>query len=184
MRRIHKCVAYVSAPEMALGSCTGCDLIEECLAATAYIKACDKVIWKREKAENTDKPQTPSHLINRHFINNLWRWKCGLPETEEVKMDVEKLRVSQMSGKFIELMENRMILGTMRYGRWQENRDKGVKYNRVASIRKRLDLFEKTGNTEYLVDVANLAMIEFEISDHPNKHFSPVDDGDHHVSKI
>ena len=28
-------------------------------------------------------------------------------------------------------------------------------------IRERLDLYEKTGNREYLVDVANFAMIEY-----------------------
>lgn len=129
----------------------------------------------------------PSHLTNRHFIDNLWRWKCGLPEEEEKPfepIDIDKLANEQMSSRFIELMTNRMALGTLRYGRWQDNKKNGVKYDRVGSIRKRLQLFEETGNSEYLVDIANFAMIEFEISDHPNLHFSPKDDDGEHVERI
>jgi len=117
-----------------------------------------------------------------HYLNNLWRWKCGMSELEEpikVTLDFEALAKSQMSERFVEYMTNRMVLGTFRYGKWQDNKKNGVKIDRISSIRKRLDLFEKTGNSEYLVDIANLAMIEFEISDHPNLHFAAIDDGCH-----
>ena len=116
-----------------------------------------------------------------HFLFNLWRWKCDLPEEDYNKplYSIADLRKSQMSKKFIELMENRMVMGTFRYGKWQDNKKNGIKYDRVGSIRKRLDKFEETGNTEYLVDIANLAMIEYEISDHPKKHFLSIDDGLH-----
>lgn len=129
----------------------------------------------------------PSHLTNRHFIDNLWRWKCGLPEEEEKPfepIDIDKLAKEQMSSRFVELMTNRMVMGTLRYGRWQDNKKNGTRYDRVGSIRKRLQLFEETGNSEYLVDIANFAMIEFEISDHPNLHFSPKDDDGEHVKRI
>lgn len=119
-------------------------------------------------------------MNNAPFLSNLWRWKCGLPETVVApaeRLDIEELRKTQMSARFIELMTNRMVLGTFRYGKWQENKKK---YDRIASVKKRLELFEQTGNAEHLVDIANLLMIEFEISDHPNFHFSPIDDG-HHV---
>ena len=132
-------------------------------------------------------PPTPSHLTNRHFVDNLWRWKCGMEELEETPFEpvnIAELAKTQMSSRFVELMTNRMVLGTLRYGRWQDNKKNGVKYDRVGSIRRRLDLFEKTGNSEYLVDIANFAMIEFEISDHPNLHFSPKDDDGEHVQKI
>ena len=117
------------------------------------------------------------------FLSNLWRWKCGLPEIEEskpVRYDIEELRKTQMSERFIELMTNRMVLGTFRYGRWQDNKKK---YDRIASVKKRLAEFEKTGNAEHLVDVANLLMIEFEISNHPNLHFAAIDDGEHVQTK-
>lgn len=137
--------------------------------------------WKRKELP------APSHLTNRHFVNNLWRWKCGMEELEETPFEpvnIEELAKSQMSSRFVQLMTNRMVLGTLRYGRWQDNKKNGVKYDRVGAIRKRLDLFEKTGNSEYLVDIANFAMIEFEISDHPNLHFAPKDDDGEHVEKI
>jgi hypothetical protein len=138
--------------------------------------------WKRK--EITDKPY---HSTNRHFIDNLWRWKCGMEELEETPFEpvnITELAKTQMSSRFVELMTNRMVLGTLRYGRWQDNKKNGVKYDRVGAIRKRLDLFEKTGNSEYLVDIANFAMIEFEISDHPNLHFSPNDDDGEHIHKL
>lgn len=119
----------------------------------------------------------------RLFLDNLWRWKCGLPEEEPKPMPPpEVLRKTQMSQRFITLMENRMIMGTLRYGKWQDNKANGIRYDRIGSVRKRLDIFQETGNLEVLVDVANLVMIEFEISDHPNAHFGSIDDG-HHVSQ-
>lgn len=121
-------------------------------------------------------------MNNAPFLSNLWRWKCGLPEREvsaPERLDIEELRRTQMSARFIELMTNRMVLGTFRYGKWQENKKK---YDRIASVEKRLELFKQTGNAEHLVDIANLLMIEFEISDHPNFHFAPIDDG-HHVQQ-
>lgn len=169
--------------------CTGCEFFKKtgakrncsttdpsCVLEPSFI------IWKR-----VDEQPTPSHLTNRHFVNNLWRWKCGLLEEEEKPfepIDIDKMAKEQMSARFIDLMTNRMVLGTLRYGRWQDNKKNGIKYDRVGSIRKRLQLFEETGNSEYLVDIANFAMIEFEISDHPNLHFSPKDDDGEHVQKL
>jgi hypothetical protein len=46
----------------------------------------------------------------------------------------------------------------------------------------RLHKFKETGNKEFLVDVANLCLIEFEECDHHNKNFKSIDDGEH-VSK-
>ena len=123
--------------------------------------------------------------MREYFLENLWRWKCGLKEIDinSPKYDIQELRKTQVSQRFIEFMTNRMVLGTFRYGKWQDNKKNNIKYDRINSIRHRLDLFDKTGNTELLVDIANLAMIEFEISDHPNKHFSPIDDG-YHTKRI
>lgn len=124
----------------------------------------------------------PSHLINRYFIDNLWKWKCGIEEDDiSSPVNIDDIAKSQMSNRFIELMRNRMILGTLRYGRYQDNKKK---YDRVGSIKKRLELFESTGNSEYLVDIANFCMIEFEVSDHPKFHFKANDDDGVHVSAI
>jgi len=125
-------------------------------------------------------------MSNKLFLDNLWRWKCGLPERDPASpspdfphpVDIKALKKTQMSERFLDLMANRVALGTLRYGDWRTGNG-GRKFDRVGSIRKRLDEFSRTGNTELLVDIANLAMIEFEITDHPLRHFSPVDDGEH-----
>lgn len=45
----------------------------------------------------------------------------------------------------------------------------------IASLKKRLERYEETGNTEYLMDVANFAMIEFQHPRHPEAHFKAED---------
>ena len=63
------------------------------------------------------------------------------------------------SREFDELRKNRMIVSHYKYGWCSQT------YPELAQaykcIRERLDLYEKTGNREYLVDVANFAMIEY-----------------------
>jgi hypothetical protein len=39
-------------------------------------------------------------------------------------------------------------------------------------------LYEESGNTDYLVDVANFAMIEFMHPSHPDASYKPTDGGE------
>jgi hypothetical protein len=57
-------------------------------------------------------------------------------------------------------------------------------YDRLGSIRERLKLYKKTGNQEHLVDVANLALLEFVEPAHPRAHFESQDDGVHHTEEV
>lgn len=113
------------------------------------------------------------------FLSNLWRWACGLPEHDEPQ--VYRFTLAQArenwSDKFIGLMRNRMLLGIYRYGYFRDPNQ--PKYDRIESALRRIRAYAETGNTETLVDAANLLMIEFEIGNHPNKHFAAVDDGVH-----
>jgi hypothetical protein len=52
-------------------------------------------------------------------------------------------------------------------------------YDNVAYMHQRLDKYTETGNLECLVDVANLAQLEFVESRHPLKHFRSAHDVDH-----
>lgn len=119
----------------------------------------------------------------KFFLNNLWRWKCGLPEEDynsgkkKQLPTYEELRESEWSQEFIELMRNRMVMGAYRYGTIRAKNKPN--YDRLQSIEKRLNLYKETGNDELLVDIANMCLIEFEIGTHPNKHFDAVDDGEH-----
>lgn len=66
-------------------------------------------------------------------------------------------------------------MGYFRYGPM----GKKPGYDNIGSVKKRIELYEQTGNLEHLVDIANLAMVEFVEGQHPNRHFSASDDGIH-----
>ena len=71
----------------------------------------------------------------------------------------EKILERDWSEEFDKLAKNRMIVSHYKYGWCSQT------YPELAQaykcIRERLDLYEKTGNMEYLVDIRNFAMIEF-----------------------
>jgi len=90
--------------------------------------------------------------------------------------DIEELKRTQMNAKFIELMEARMVIGTLRYGYYQTSE---TKFDHVESLKKRLELYAQTGNLECLVDLANIAMIEFTRPTHPHAHLKGQDDQNH-----
>lgn len=115
------------------------------------------------------------------FIANLWRWSVGFPEFDDVpppNASLDELRRTEWSPEFERLMRNRMILGAFRYGRL--NAPGKAPYDRMPSIAKRALEYTRTGNLDLLLDVANLAMLEFEEGTHPNRHF----DGEAHRDTV
>jgi len=121
-------------------------------------------------------------MENQHYLNNLWRWKCGLSdEPKKEQLSLESLKQSEWSVDFETLMRNRLIIGAIRYGKI-----KAVgkpKYDRIGSMIKRLSKYQESGNKEFLVDVANLCLLEFVECHHPNAHFTSIDDGEHVLIK-
>lgn len=93
----------------------------------------------------------------------------------------DALAASEWSDEFERMMRNRLIMGALRYG--LINEEGKPRYDRVGSMKRRLDLYSETGNLEHLVDVANLALMEFEEGRHPNAHFASLDDGHHTRTK-
>lgn len=87
------------------------------------------------------------------------------------------LRRTEWSRTFESLMRQRLLMGAFRYGLMKNKREQG--YDLIKNIRVRLATYEKTGNLEQLVDIANLALLEFEHTRHPTAHFKSVDDGEH-----
>ena len=118
-------------------------------------------------------------MTRDHFLRNLWRWKCGLPELDAPP--THRFTLAEAYGNwfpdFIGLMRNRMLQGIYRYGLFKDPNQPN--YDRISSVLKRLALYRKDGNGEHLVDSANILGIEFTKRAHPNFHFSPVDDGIH-----
>ena len=88
-----------------------------------------------------------------------------------------ELRKTEWSKPFERLMRNRLLMGAFRYGLKRNKGDQGC--DMVASLRRRIEMYEETGNLEYLVDCANLALLEFEWPSHSNAHFGADDDGEH-----
>lgn len=91
--------------------------------------------------------------------------------------EMEALQWGSKWQDVLQLMKNRMIMGGYRYGptKFQKRQE----FDNITDIRRRLDLYEKTGNMEHLVDAANITIIECLKKNHPNFHFSSIDDGEH-----
>lgn len=113
--------------------------------------------------------------MERFFLDNLWRRSAGLPELETSALpSLESLKESEWDPEFEMYMRNRLVMGAIRYGKMRE---KGkAQYDRISSMIKRLSSYASNGNKEMLVDVANLAMLEFVECNHPNQHFRAEDD--------
>jgi hypothetical protein len=87
-------------------------------------------------------------------------WPDGMPQSE-------------FSAQFAQGMADRMAVSYCKYGRVAEAYPSRV--DAIASLRARLEKYERTGNTEWLMDVANFAMIEFMRPRHKDAHFRPTD---------
>lgn len=83
------------------------------------------------------------------------------------------LPASEFDDKFVDYMRNRMLVSFHKYGPVAEAYPHKV--NALKSLELRLKKYQETGNTEYLVDAANFAMIEFMRPSHPEAHFEGTD---------
>ena len=99
------------------------------------------------------------------------------------KYTLAEIRVIQWCPEFETLMRNRLLFGFYRYGCLDAQRKNGGNgYDNIGSAIERLKLYKETGNTEHLVDAANMCLVEFDVGSHPKKHFESADD-DVHVRK-
>ena len=89
------------------------------------------------------------------------------------KHSIEEILKMDYSEEFDTLRKNRMVVSHHKYGRCKDT------YPELAQaykcIEQRLQLYLETGNTEYLVDVANFAMIEFMHPAVPGAYFKAED---------
>jgi len=74
---------------------------------------------------------------------------------------------------FIKGMVLRMCLSREKYGAVKDGYPEKV--DAIGSLKVRLQKYEETGNTEYLMDVGNFAMIEFMLPRHPKAHYKATD---------
>lgn len=111
----------------------------------------------------------------------LARAGIDIPKPKYTPDDIERLERTQWSNEFEILMRNRLLMGALRYGELQAP-NKPV-FDSIKSIKKRLDLYQQTGNTEHLADIANLCLVEFVEGVHPLKHFHATDEHDYHAKE-
>ncbi len=76
---------------------------------------------------------------------------------------------------FLQMMVNRLAVASYRYGGGVPCWDAAQDYRK--RIDDKLEMYDKTGNTEFLVDVANYCMLDFYNSLHPNAHFKTGEGG-------
>ena len=91
---------------------------------------------------------------------------------------------TEWSPRFEQYMRNRLVMGSIRYETFADKRSKAAVYNYVKEMKRRIAAYEETGNTEFMVDVANMAMLEFEFPFHPNAHFNNENDHNIHAEPV
>lgn len=77
------------------------------------------------------------------------------------------------SKEFLQGMLDRMATSYFKYG--PVTPESLAKRDLPLTLRTRLATYENDGNTEWLMDVANFAMIEFMCPKHTNAHFRPTE---------
>lgn len=107
--------------------------------------------------------------------------QAGIFEPSEAAPSLDAIARMQSCPLFEQYRKNRMIMGYFRYGSLQSQIGR-AKYDNIGSIEKRLSIYKSDHNREHLVDIANLAMIEF--ATRPDYPFKAADDGVHVVKKI
>lgn len=86
---------------------------------------------------------------------------------------IEEILNKEYSEEFDTKRKNAIIVSYHKYGPSKENFKKGM-VDAISSLKKNLKKFEETGNTEYLVDVANYAMFRY-MYPQGNESYRPTD---------
>lgn len=90
---------------------------------------------------------------------------------------MESILKTEYSEKFDEIRKNMMVVSYYKYGSLRENYERFKCMDAIGNIEKRLQKYRETGNTEFLADVANFAMIEFMYPNIPGAKYTPTDSG-------
>lgn len=110
------------------------------------------------------------------FLWDLWLDFAGhrVPSWEPaIHASYEELQRTEWSPEFESLMRRRLIFGAYRYGRLGDPKRPRWKWAQYAQTK--IHAYEETGNLEFLVDAANLVMVEFVDGRHPLRHWYAVD---------
>ena len=73
----------------------------------------------------------------------------------------QNMSYSEESAWLDRVRQNMMVVSYYKYGPLKDNYGKYKCIDALGSLKKRLDKYRETGNTEFLADAMNFAMIEF-----------------------
>lgn len=88
-----------------------------------------------------------------------------------VDYEIENVIPSEVSKAFLQGMADRMAVSYYKYGKVADS--DGL--DPVKNAQVRLEKYLETGNTEWLMDAANFAMIEYMRPQHKDAHFRGTD---------
>lgn len=94
-----------------------------------------------------------------------------------LKKSREEILKTEYSERFDEIRKNMMETSYYKYGPLKKNYDTYKCLDAVANARKRIEMYEQTGNTEYLADAANFCMIEFMMPQKEGARYVPTASG-------
>lgn len=94
-----------------------------------------------------------------------------------MNFDKEKILETEYCKKFDEIRKNMMVTSYFKYGPLKDNYGTYKCMDAIGNIKKRLDKYIETGNTEFLADVANFAMLEFMHPSIEGAKYQPTDSG-------
>ena len=94
----------------------------------------------------------------------------------------EDILRTEYSEKFDNIRKNMMIVSYYKYGPLKDNYGKYKCMNAIENLKIRLQKYLDTGNTEYLADVANVAMLEFMNPQIEGASYKPTDNPDCELS--
>lgn len=91
--------------------------------------------------------------------------------------DLTKILQTEYSERFDTIRKQMMCMSYFKYGPMRENYETFKCMDALGNIEKRLQKYRETGNTEFLADVANFAMIEFMYPSIDGAQYIPTDSG-------
>lgn len=90
---------------------------------------------------------------------------------------IEDILKTEYSERFDKIRKDMMVMSYYKYGPMKDNYDKLRCMDALGNIEKRIKKYKETGNTEFLADVANFAMIEFMYPSIDGAKYTPTESG-------
>lgn len=88
--------------------------------------------------------------------------------------EYKRILTTEYNFDFDKKCQDAMVMSFYKYGPVKVNYGEKL-VDAIKTLEERLELYKKTGNTEYLVDVSNMARIEFTYPQHPNAYYKATD---------